>query len=111
MNDRPLSFGSAATFQQRVTLLPDTRMRWLYQSVIPESGSDRTPVTLYYRDPVDAVQSLLDRPSLAEHLDFTPRRAWRNKDRKNRVYDEIMTGNWAWEVQVRVYSHVNLEPL
>jgi hypothetical protein len=58
------------------------------------------PVTLYWRDPLAAIQSLLDRPSLAEHLEYAPRRVWDDDTKENRVYNEIFTGDWAWKTQV-----------
>jgi Plavaka transposase len=66
--------------------------------VIPGSGEALKPIKLYYRNPIDAVQSLLDRPSLADHLEYIPRKLWTNEE--ERIYNEIFTGDWAWETQV-----------
>jgi Plavaka transposase len=69
--------------------------------VIPGSGESLKPIKLYYRNPIDAVQSLLDRPSLADHLEYIPRKLWtKSDDEEERIYNEILTGDWAWETQV-----------
>jgi hypothetical protein len=74
--------------------------------IVPNSGTavDLEPATLYYRDPLAAIQSLLDRPSLAEHLEFSPRRVTVGNDANRRVYSEMSTGDWWWNLQVRFQS-------
>jgi hypothetical protein len=70
---------------------------------MPNSGTtvDLEPATLYYRDPLAAIQSLLDRPSLAKHLEFSPHRVTVGSDANRRVYSEMSTGDWWWNLQVR----------
>jgi hypothetical protein len=43
-------------------------------------GAPDNAVTLFYRDPLKAIQSLLDRSSLAEQMEFAPYRLYRQKD-------------------------------
>ena len=60
---------------------------------------------VYHRNPLDVIQSILDRPSLSNHLEFIPRGVWTPENEhgeRERVYSEIFTGDWAWETQVRV---------
>jgi hypothetical protein len=104
----PLSFGSGSTLRKRVDMLPKTRFKWDPVQIIPRSGTVKGPLFLYYRDPIAAVRSLLDRPELAEHITFTPQRIWLNKSIGKRRYSEMFTGDWAWETQV---SGVNLESI
>jgi len=94
---------SGATMYDHLAELPHSRLRWRSVSVQPESGTPQQPLNLLYRDPIDAIQSLLDRPSLAPHLEYVPRKVWENDEKEDRVYNEIFTGNWAWEMQVRTY--------
>ncbi len=48
------------------------------QLITPEAGTLKglpdNQVVLLYRDPLKAIQSLLDRPSLADHMEFAPYR-------------------------------------
>jgi hypothetical protein len=75
-------------------------MRWFARTIVPYSGTPSEDITLYYRDPLDAVQWLLDRPDLFDHMEFIPRRVRSNDEEKQRIYSEIFTGDWAWTTQV-----------
>jgi Plavaka transposase len=46
-------------------------------------GAPGNEVTLFYRDPLKAIQSLLDRSSLAEHMEFAPYRLYQQKNVEN----------------------------
>jgi hypothetical protein len=76
------------------------RMKWRTVPITPGSGSPVSVIRLYYRDPIEAIQSLLDRPSLAQFMSYAPRRHWCDKEGGGRVYNEIWTGEWAWNTQV-----------
>ena len=56
---------------------------------------------LFYRDALDCVEYLLGNPLFSDHIDFCPVRLYRDAERTIRVYTEWMTGNAAWEMQVR----------
>jgi hypothetical protein len=76
--ERPPSFKTANTLHSRIESLPDGGARWVNQLITPESGTLKglpdNQVVLLYRDPLKAIQSLLDRPSLANHMEFAPYR-------------------------------------
>jgi hypothetical protein len=76
--ERPPSFKTANTLHSRIESLPDGGARWVNQLMIPEAGTLKglpdNQVVLLYRDPLKAIQSLLDRPSLANHMEFAPYR-------------------------------------
>jgi hypothetical protein len=94
------SFGSGRAMREQIDKLPKLRMTWKNVEVIPCSGTTSSPVFLCYRDPVEAIRYLLDRPSLKDHLTFSPERRWKDDVGGSRQYTEIMTGDWAWETQV-----------
>ncbi|KAG8824504.1 hypothetical protein FRC17_009084 [Serendipita sp. 399] len=94
-----LSFRSGKTMRQRIKRLPTPRIQWKTTKIVPRSGTTSSTVYLSYRDPVDAIRSLLDRPSLAKYVTFAPERHWKNKAEGTRVYSEIFTGEWAWKTQ------------
>lgn len=96
------SFGSGKSMRERIDRLPKPRMIWKNVEVQPPSGTTSSPVVLCYRDPVEAIRTLLDRPSLRSHLTYTPERHWTDKNAGLRQYTEVMTGDWAWETQVNL---------
>lgn len=55
---------------------------------------------LWYRDIVDIHKHLLGNPDLAKDSLYAPRKEYTDSSKKNRLYSEAMTGNWAWEKQV-----------
>ena len=96
-----MSFGSGKGMCEQMGKLPKPRMSWNTIEIPLCSGSTTSPIYLCYRDPIEAIQSLLDRPSLAKHMTYTPQRHWRDKAAGKQRYTEIFTGDWAWEEQVR----------
>jgi Plavaka transposase len=97
-------------------MLPDLRSIWMRSIITTRWGTpitrgpglEKGQVVFYHRNPCDAIQTLLDRPSLHDHLEFVPRRVYTNKDRHERIYNEIMTGDWAWRVQVRLSIYAGI---
>jgi hypothetical protein len=89
--------------RKRIEELPKPRMSWETVEITPRSGTTTSPVYLCYRDPVDAIRSLLDRAELAEHMTYAPQRHWKDKEAGRRRYSEIFTGDWAWETQVSYF--------
>lgn len=87
--------------------LPDPGPRWLVESITPTLGIPLHPISLYYRDPLEAIRSLLCRPDLASSMTFAPRRVWIDEDKQTRVYSEIETGEWWWRNQVRDTSYIH----
>ena len=83
-----------------IEALPDPGPRWFVENVVPISGESVQPVSLYYRDPVEAIKSLLRRPSLADSMEFAPRRSWSDEGKTKRLYSEMSTGDWWWRHQV-----------
>jgi hypothetical protein len=84
----------------RVEQLPSPGAKWSALNVDPESGTPHDNVVLYYRDPLEAIETLLALPSLKESMEFLPRRVWETSAREERLYTELFTGDWAWEMQV-----------
>jgi hypothetical protein len=85
--------------------LPDPGPRWFVEDIVPISGDLLHPISLYYRDPIKAIKSLLRRPSLADSMEFTPRRVWSDASKTKRLYSEMSTAEWWWRNQVRP-SHI-----
>lgn len=98
----------------RIEALPDPGPRWICEEVQPNygtiKGSSNNRAALFYRSPLLAIQSLLDRPTLLEHMVFAPHRTYQetdagqgqagNQPNRERIYTEMSTGNWWWRTQV-----------
>ncbi|PVF91462.1 hypothetical protein CPB86DRAFT_687103, partial [Serendipita vermifera] len=96
---RPPSFQTGAGLRDRLEQLPDHGLQWLSRLIIPESGTIKGQATLLYKDPLQAIQAILQKPSLEEHMEFAPRHCWQDQDRTIRLYTEMSTGNWWWRTQ------------
>ena len=72
-----------------------------------EGGDTKDPLTLYYRDGLDCFKFLLANPLLAEYVDFSPRHEYVGEDKSERLYNEMMTGDRAWTLQVYLFQASN----
>ncbi|KAG1883169.1 hypothetical protein F4604DRAFT_1576475 [Suillus subluteus] len=93
IKDLSLSFSSAKELRGRAEMLPSSP-RWMLQ-VIPTSHPTKSPVILYWHDPLDCISSILNHPTFHEELDFTPRRVYTTAQWLCCVYSEWMTGDDA----------------
>lgn len=94
-----LSFRTAKDLRSRVEILPKGP-EWKaipWQTEYPT----KNPLTLYYRDPLECLQYLLSNPLIQDHVQFTPFRLWANSDKLMRIYTEWLSGDVAWNMQVR----------
>ncbi|KAG1858670.1 hypothetical protein C8R48DRAFT_551867, partial [Suillus tomentosus] len=67
--------------------------------VITSSHSTKHPIRLFWRDPVECLESLFSNPLFHDKLDFVPRRVYTTAARVLRVYSEWLTGDFAWDIQ------------
>jgi hypothetical protein len=56
---------------------------------------------LWRRDPVECVQELMENPAFRDHMAYAPERVYKDKEGKVRIYDEMWTANWWWDLQVK----------
>jgi len=72
---------------------------WLTCDVqLPETGEK---FKLHYRDPIEAIQELWANPAFKDNFSYAPKRCYVDKDCTIRQYNEMSTGDFWWEVQVR----------
>ncbi|KAF8178181.1 hypothetical protein K438DRAFT_1485170, partial [Mycena galopus ATCC 62051] len=92
-----LSFKSAKDLRDRVESLPSgpkwKSMPW------PTEEPTVKPLTLFYRNPLECLQSLLENPLVQDYIHFSPFRLWREAGKLMRVYTEWLSGDAAWEIQ------------
>ena len=94
-----LSFASSRELRQRIDLLPDT-VPWKQTVVKVSGGSTSQPLNLFYRPGLDCFKFLFGNPLFASYTDLVPRREYTDGDKTERLYNEIMTGDRAWTLQV-----------
>jgi len=63
------------------------------------------PLHLFYHNPLDCLQALLSNPLLASHISFVPHKVWMSAAKICQIYDEWLSGNRAWNIQVRYCSY------
>ena len=93
-----LSFGTAKRLRGLAEMLPkgpEWRCRPC-DSPYPTKKS----VHLFYRDPLECIQSILSNPLVNDHIKFTPFRIYESAVSAMRVYTEWLTGDVAWSMQV-----------
>lgn len=93
-----LSFGTAKKLRGLAELLPKGPV-WqckIWKTVYPT----KKKLTLFYRDPLECIQSILHNPLMKDHIEFKPLHIFQSASRVMRVYTEWMTGNAAWSMQV-----------
>ncbi|KAJ7813399.1 hypothetical protein B0H14DRAFT_3090354 [Mycena olivaceomarginata] len=92
-----LSFQSAKDLRSRIESLPP----------VPNGRRNhgktdhptKKPLTLYYRDPLECLQSLLANPLIQDYIEYTPFRLWSEAGRLFRVYTDWLSGDHAWDLQ------------
>ena len=77
--------------------------RWKSHDLCTQVPTKRKAV-LFYRDPVECLQSLLSHPLLASHISFVPQKVWTSSARALRIYEEWMLGDHAWNLQASCYD-------
>ena len=54
----------------------------------------------FSRDIMDCITEIYGRHDLVPHLKFTPERHYADADKTIRIYGDMHTGRWWWELQV-----------
>ena len=57
-------------------------------------------VQLWKRDPVECVKELIGNPTFRDKLRYLPQHAYEDDKGKTRMFDEMWTGDWWWNLQV-----------
>ena len=64
---------------------------------------------LWRRDPVECLKELMGNPMFKDSLEYAPQKHFMDEEGTNRVYDEMWTGDWWWDTQVKLPSTCNSE--
>ena len=101
-----LSFGTAKRLRGLAEMLPKGP-EWqckVWNTVYPT----KKKLTLFYRDPLECLQSILHSPLMKDYIKFKPLRIFESASRAMRIYTEWLTGNAAWTMQVSsLHQHIS----
>ena len=92
----------------RIEVLPSPPS-WKEVVVSVDGGTTKDPLILYYRDGQECFERLFEDPCYKNDMDYGPRREFTAGEEPERLYNEIMTGDMAWNLQVKMsfFVHVN----
>lgn len=102
IRELPLSFRTAKDLRGRAEMLPAGPL-WKCKPW-KASHPTKSPIRLFYRDPIECVESLLNSPLSADDIEFTPYRLYKTAEKSVRVYSEWLSGNAAYAMQVRIFK-------
>ena len=85
--------------KDRIDLLPSVP-EWKQIEIDLPGAITKGPIRLYYRDGLECFEHLFSDPTFADSMQYCPRKVWKDSSRECRLYDEIMTGDKAWNTQV-----------
>ena len=102
-------YSTSKELRNRIEMLPPGP-QWCSKEMETEAKTLKK-VTLYYRDPLQCIQTLMSNPMHADHLDFTPYRVYKTVQKQVRLYSKWLSGDVAWQVQVRILYNAFVFPL
>jgi hypothetical protein len=100
-----LSFRTASQLRARAELLPQGP-QW-FAKPWKTHHPTKLPISLYWRDPVACLESILHNPLIADHVDMVPFRLFKTAEKTMRIYTEWLSGDRAWNIQVSFMHNVS----
>lgn len=91
-----LSYHNIRALHQKIDSMPERAGEWQTKTLKFEDRPDEI-FTIRHRDPVEAIKTLWRDPDLSPQMTFRPKKVYSNATRKNRIYNEMWTGQW-WHV-------------
>lgn len=96
-----LSFNTTKDLRSRIEMLPKGPQWKAVPWPSPGGTPVKEPLTLFYRDALECLESLLQNPLVQDHIGYTPFKLFTTAEKTMRAYTEWLSGNTAWEMQVR----------
>lgn len=81
-------------------MLP-TGPKWRCKELELENET-KSAVCLYYQDPLECLQSLLQNPLYTDNLEYAPYYVYESIAKQVHSYTEWLSGNKAWSLQVHI---------
>ncbi|KAG6839374.1 hypothetical protein C0991_003198 [Blastosporella zonata] len=112
-----LSFQNNYMFLKKVDALP-TGPEWHCEVVtvrgdrLGEDGRFMTEdLELWFRNPVECVKELIGNPAFEKMMAYLPEQVFQDPACQERIYDEMWTGDWWWNLQKLLPGGVTIAPL
>ena len=94
---------------KKIDAIPTRGARW-FRRVITVAGdlldgNNQPPseeIEFWHRDPIECIRELISNPTFRDKLAFAPERVYADPEGSNRIYDEMWTADWWWDIQVRL---------
>ncbi|KAI6027998.1 hypothetical protein BKA83DRAFT_4462563 [Pisolithus microcarpus] len=100
-----VTFNSMQSFLKKVDKLR-TGPAWTCEmidvvgDVVGEDGAlKHEQLELWRQDPVECVEELIGNPAFRDQMAYEPKHAYADEKGENRIYDEMWTADWWWEMQ------------
>lgn len=73
---------------------------WSSHTIIVEGAVHTYVLHAFKRDVIQVIRELIGDPKLQWDMRYAPERHWTSIERLSRIYNEMWTGDWWWEIQV-----------
>ena len=97
--NNPLSFTSADELKSRIEALPGVPP-WRKYTVKVDGDSTGQEIDFYCRDGLEVFESLFSDPMFKDAMEYCPRKVYADEAKTSQVYNEVLTGDLAWMIQV-----------
>ena len=84
-----LSFSTAKDLRNQAEMLP-TGPKWKYESIAPMYPT-KGKITLYYRNPIQCLQSLVHSSLLKDYIELRPMQLFESPKKIMRIYTEWLS--------------------
>lgn len=95
-----LSFKSYHALESMMESLP-SGPSWHSETIVVEGYKTKKPIVFIYRDAAEVVDYIFGNPIFAHVMEMDPRKVFTDAGWEERIYTQFMTGQYAWECQVR----------
>ena len=91
-----VSYMGSSGLDKKIDMLPTFCPKFHQEKLAVEGETFK----LFYRDVLGCIAEIYSRHALMLHLKFVPERHYVDADMTTRIYGNVFTGKWWWEVQV-----------
>ncbi|KAF8597068.1 hypothetical protein BDV93DRAFT_610591 [Ceratobasidium sp. AG-I] len=72
---------------------------WKAVTLKVTEGDNSRVVVVYFRDIIEVLRDLIGNTRFKAHMRYAPERHWTSRARRKRVFGEMWTGDWWWNMQ------------
>ncbi|EPQ51466.1 hypothetical protein GLOTRDRAFT_132835 [Gloeophyllum trabeum ATCC 11539] len=112
------SYKNKRALLQKIDAIPTKGSKW-HRDVVTvggdkfdEKGQVMTEdLELWRRDPVECIRELFENPAFRDKLSYVPEHVYRDEAGNIRIYDEMWTADWWWDIQERLPKGATVAPV